>query len=307
MGELIQHTAALTNAHTVALIRKRCKDATTEEFDTFVHQCRELGLDPLRNQAYLFIFNADNAKKRTPTLIVSIHGQRAIAARTGNYRPSDEYPEFVYHDEAKNADSNPLGIVECRTKVYQYMHGDWHAITGRARWDSYVPLYDGKIPATKRNWRTMPDVMIEKCAEMNALRKAWPEQFGAAYAQEEVDHMLDLTATELADEGERAERREKIGYKAGKVNVYVQWDDGAPIETFPVGELADKALAVFRDWSEEDRVGADTRIMSWARLNQIALRELWAEDKTAALEVKRAVEAAENRFAERAKMTEDAA
>jgi hypothetical protein len=55
---------------------------------------------------------------------------------------------------------------------------------GVARWDSYVQTKkDGDVTAM---WTQMGDVMIAKCAEMLALRKAFPMELSGLYAPEEM-------------------------------------------------------------------------------------------------------------------------
>ena len=80
----------------VALIKKTCaKDTTDEEFDMFLEICKRQGLDPFRRQIYALVFNKDNADKRQVTFITGVDGYRAIAKRSGNYRPDDQEYEIV--------------------------------------------------------------------------------------------------------------------------------------------------------------------------------------------------------------------
>ncbi len=71
----------------------------------------------------------------------------------------------------------------------------------------------GEGPATKFSidsgkWRKMPRLMLSKCATMQALRAGWPDQFGALYAEEELDRakVEDRAASEIV-EREREEQR----------------------------------------------------------------------------------------------------
>jgi hypothetical protein len=66
-------------------------DTTDDEFALFIHWARSLRLDPLRRQVHAFVFHKHDPKKRRLSLVTSIEGFRAIAARTGNYR-TDEGP-----------------------------------------------------------------------------------------------------------------------------------------------------------------------------------------------------------------------
>ncbi|MGA7326342.1 MAG: recombinase RecT, partial [Rhodomicrobium sp.] len=83
----------------IALIRRAvaasCND---DEFRTFMHLCRRTGLDPLRRQCYAFVFHKDNKEQsfRKLTLVTGIEGLRAIAARSGGYRPDENEPTYHY-------------------------------------------------------------------------------------------------------------------------------------------------------------------------------------------------------------------
>jgi len=99
---------------------------------------RSLRLDPLRRQVHAFAFNKHDPKKRRLSLVTSIEGFRAIAARTGNYCPDENEPAFVSDD--LKTEINPAGLVSCAVRVWQYAHGQWFPITGVARWDEFAPL-----------------------------------------------------------------------------------------------------------------------------------------------------------------------
>src|SRR4029077_2255431 len=86
-----------------------------------------------------FVFHKHDPKKRRLSLVTSIAGFRAIAARTGNYRPDENERGFI-HDDALKADTNPAGLVSCSVRVWQYAHGQWFPITGVARWDELAPI-----------------------------------------------------------------------------------------------------------------------------------------------------------------------
>jgi len=130
---------ALYNPRDLALIRRTVAlDTTDDEFASFIHGARSLRLDPLRRQVHAFVFHKTDPKKRRLTLVISIESFRAIAARTGNYRPDAE-PAFIA-DDALKADTNPAGLASCSVRVWQYAHGQWFPITGMARWEEFAPL-----------------------------------------------------------------------------------------------------------------------------------------------------------------------
>jgi phage recombination protein Bet len=187
---------ALYNPRDLALIRRTvAHDTTDDEFALFIHWARSLRLDPLRRQVHAFVFHKHDPKKRRLSLVTSIEGFRAIAARTGNYRPDENEPAFIADDTLKS-DTNPAGLVSCAVRVWQYAHGQWFPITGMARWEEFAPLKtvwvdnqptDRKVLDKSGRWADMPFLMLAKCAEAQAIRKGWPEDLSNTFVGEEIE------------------------------------------------------------------------------------------------------------------------
>lgn len=281
----------------IALIRKTvARDCNPAELDWFISICRSLRLDPLRRQIYAFVFHADNAKKRQMIPVIAIGGYRAIAERTGSYRPGRCHvtidPDLV--DPA----TNPRGISHADASVWKYTHGDWHEIVETAYWEEFAPIkerWDNGQPTgikqldpKKEGWTRMPRVMIEKCAEAKALRRGWPDDFSGTYVEGELDlpATLDLTPTEMADAADRTDRLALIG---GPNALMVQWEPTAPLDRVPLGKFGDRAI----DYIERHmRPGEEepTAVIDWATRNRATLREYWGHDKDGALEINRVLE-----------------
>jgi phage recombination protein Bet len=242
-------------------------------------------LDPLRRQIYAFVFNKQDPKKRQMTIVTSIAGYRAIADRTGAYRPgpTEVMTDVTMADPA----TNPRGISHAIATVYKHSHGEWHEVTETAYWEEFAPLKEvwqdnqptGKfvLDPKKDGWRRMPRVMIEKCAEAKALRRAWPDDFAGLAMEDEMDRAftIDATATELADAAAAEKRLELIG---GGNKLTIDWCDGAGNVREPIGTFGDKAIKYIR---ENPAMAAE-----FAERNEGNLREYWAYDKSGALAVK---------------------
>lgn len=280
----------------LALVKRTvAADTTDDEFNIFINYCRTLGLNPLRRQIYALVYNKTDPNKRKMSIIVAIDGFRSVAARSGNYRPDDEEPRYEFDTEMKSP-ANPLGLVKAVVKVWQFSHGAWFPITASAHWDEYAAVKEewaqdetGKRrPTGKRaadgKWATMGRLMLAKCAEALALRKGWPDDFSNVYAPEEMDQAnSDLLPAEAATAGAVAERMERIG--AGR-SISVDWLDGRPLESVPVGQFADRVMA-FIDAHKDEA----SQIGLFENRNRVGLKEFWANSPGDALELKREMEA----------------
>jgi phage recombination protein Bet len=286
------------NNSALALIRRTvAADTTDDEFNLFIAYCTSLKLDPRRRQIYALVYNKDKPEKRKMSIIVAIDGFRAIAARSGCYRPDEDEPRFEIDPEQKGP-TNPLGLVKAVVKVWQFAHGDWHPVSAVAYWDEYAPIKEEwavnesgrRAPTGKKapdgKWATMPRLMLSKVAEALALRKAWPDDFSGVYSEEEVDRskVIDLTPSEAAAEGAKQERLERIG---GGNRILIDWLDNKPLDAVPVGSIADRVCEFIKAHADEP-----SQILMFQDRNRVGLKEFWAAHPGDALELRKRFEAA---------------
>lgn len=270
------------------------KDTNPLEFDLFMNAARSYGLDPFRKQISAIVFNKDKADKRQMAIIVGRDGLRSIAARCGDYRPASG-PAQIAYDESAKSKTNPKGIISVGVTLYkQDNKGGWHPVYGEAFWDEFAPIKDEwawddqerkRKPTGEQtvdgNWAKMPIVMLTKCAEGQALRAGWPDQFGNLYAEEEMQAhaMKDVTPSE-AIEQEAAHRRENaIGGRGLMMNM----DGTGALQRIAIGEVADRCLEFIRQSDPET-------VYKWSIQNREPLREFWAVSPNDALEVKKHIE-----------------
>jgi phage recombination protein Bet len=147
--------------------------ASEQEAGVLLELARLRRLNPITRQIH-FVKRWDGQKRcEVWAAQVGIDGFRAIAERTGLYDGQDE-AEFEY--DAKG------GLKLARVRVYRK---DWsRPAVGVAHYAEYVQLTkDGK---PTHMWGSKVHVMLGKCAEAIALRKAFPEDTSGLYSPEEM-------------------------------------------------------------------------------------------------------------------------
>jgi phage recombination protein Bet len=315
----VNRTGALTRSDTRRLklfCQTKGKELVGDEIDQALEWCEIYQANPFTNDIYFFVFGKHGTDGRRVVPVISIGHYRKIAARSGNYRPDDKPARFTY-DDSLIGPANPKGIVSCEVSVYRHSHGEWFPVTSSLRWEERAPLIDdpnefewvdtgetwedsGKPKKTKRpkagktggvildpskkNWRTMPETMLAKCVEADAIRKGWPNETAGSYCPEEMDQskIIDLTATEIIEKTQKIERVEAIGGHA----LYVQWEENEPLSRVAVGKFYDQVMAFIiqrEQPGKEDYSG----ILAFKERNRVTLQEFWALQKDAALELRK--------------------
>jgi len=161
-----------------------CKGVSNEEFEIFLIACVKTQLDPFMRQIYAVKRKAkkpDGTWGETMTIQTGIDGYRLIAERTGCYAPGPE-PTYV-HDASGNIQSATAYIKK------QTRDGTWHVVSASAYVDEYMQTFVDKSTGEKKPmgmWGNMPRTMLAKCAEAQALRKAFPAEMSGVYTKEEM-------------------------------------------------------------------------------------------------------------------------
>lgn len=183
-GQSVEVSAEPWTREQIDLIKRMAAPgATDDELRLFLYQCRRLDLDPLLHHAYFIRrpTEVDGQYQMVGTIQVGIDGLRLAAMRTGDYRgqagPHWCGPDGGWQDVWLSPDP------PAAARVGVYRHGWETPVWGVARWTSYAQRRrDGKLT---RAWAQMPDLMLAKCAEALALRRAFPDALSGVYIPEE--------------------------------------------------------------------------------------------------------------------------
>ena len=154
------------------------KGSTDLELELFLHACKRTGLDPLMKQIYAIKRWNGKLQREEMSIQTGIDGYRLIADRTGCYAGSDE-PKY----EEAEQDVKPWPF-KATVTVYKMVAGQRCAFSASALWDEYCQLTKEGKPMSL--WGKMPYLMLAKCAEALALRKAFPAELSGVYTHEEM-------------------------------------------------------------------------------------------------------------------------
>ena len=142
------------------------------EFDTFVEQAERLELDPFCRQIY-----AVKKEGSRMQVLCTIDGLRIVAERSSKY--AGQTPALWCGNDGvwKDVWLEKTPPAACKIGV---MRSDFsQPLYAVARFDSYNQ--------GTTYWTSMPDIMISKCAEALALRRAFPARLSGCYSDTEIN------------------------------------------------------------------------------------------------------------------------
>ncbi|KAK2701935.1 hypothetical protein QYM36_019436 [Artemia franciscana] len=211
----------------------------------FLQHCARTGLDPIARQIYSIARKSKGQLKWQ--IQISIDGARLVAERTGQYE-GQTTPEFT----ADGATLPAWGV---------YRRGFREALYAVALWDAYVQTkYNGEVSDM---WSKMGPLMLAKCAEMLALRKAFPQDLSGLYTSEEMDQASSPSHAPVSTEAPAQPRVEQVAAASDGLEYRRPAEDWltpavaarsrAELRTVfeAAGEAGDLNVAVKNPWPEE--------------------------------------------------------
>lgn len=195
----------LGNIHRNLLgVDKMGKIRPIEDLAYFMLVCGQYNLNPLKKEIYA-VYQRQNVngqwiEKLEP--IVSIHGLRSLARRSKN-------PTYAYTGKAvfdyKDAEKTKLD--SATVEVFGRFDGSYEAVKigeYTAYYDEFAKTHTSddnygkyRVGDAMGTWKTMPRVMLAKCAEANAIRSIF--DIGGVYVEEEMSSSGDRVETEVIE------------------------------------------------------------------------------------------------------------
>jgi phage recombination protein Bet len=216
------------------------KQFTKEEREFFFVLCERTKLDPITKQIYATSRSDHGKTKLVP--VTSIEGLRVIAERTGEYR-GQTAPQWCGEDGVWKDVWTSKGY-PFAARIGVHRNGFVEPVYGIARFNAYAAFSkkDDKW-VLNQFWAKLFDWMLAKCAEAQALRKAFPQQLCGLLIEEEVisfdDDGSDAEAVKsVASRSSSPEKAEPLSKKADPTKKAEPQAEKKPVAETPVQEPA---------------------------------------------------------------------
>lgn len=253
----VEHRAPVLDKDKVDLVKRTiAKGATDDELELFISQCNRTGLDPFARQIYAVKRWDSSVRREVMSTQLSIDGFRLIAERSGKY--AGQVGPFWAGEDGEWRDvwlsSKPPVAAKVGVMRSDFNEPCW----GVARFDAYAQTKkDGGLTMM---WAKMGDVMIAKCAESLALRKAFPQELSGLYTADEMGQATqpeEEARTPITLPSDQIEAPQESATKAKSRELYAELvkqmrgcQSSAELQAWGAGN-ATRLKSLPRDWYTE--------------------------------------------------------
>lgn len=170
--------------------------ASPESIGLVLGYCRAAGLDPMQRPVHIVPMWDSKANRMRDVVMPGIGLYRTGAARTGQYAGIGD-PEFGPDVSERIGNVDITYPQWARVTVKRALaNGSVVEFSAREFWRECYAAKGGKEKSIAPNamWSRRPYGMLAKCAEAQALRKAFPELGSAPTAEEMIGQAVELEA-----------------------------------------------------------------------------------------------------------------
>lgn len=173
--------------------------AQKESIKLVIGYCKAAGLDPMQKPVHIVPIWDSKSGRMRDVVMPGVGLYRTQASRSGQYAGVSE-PEYG-PDVTKTLGGQEITFPAwCRVTVKRLLsNGQTAEFSASERWEENYAVKGGQAKSVAPNamWTRRPYAQLAKCAEAQALRKAFPELGSAPTADEMEGKEIDMGAAEV--------------------------------------------------------------------------------------------------------------